>query len=351
MAESEIHCERRGAAGFIRLARPRALNALTPGMVAGMAQALDAFEHDPAVERVVVCGEGGKAFCAGGDIRLMHDLGRAGRHDEQLAFWHDEYRLNARIARYPKPYVALIDGIVMGGGVGVSLHGSHRVASEKYLFAMPEVGIGFFPDVGASHVLARLPHEAGTWLALTGGRIGAGDALALGLATHFVSSEQFPALAQALEGRGDTNMILSAQAAPPPEALLAGHFKTMARSFAGASLAAVVGALDVDASEFARNTLATLHRVSPTSLAIALRQLREAVHVSLEECLRMDFRIVSRICRGHDFYEGVRTVIVDKDQAPRWMPAHIEDLSRSATDAYFASLGAGELTFAQGVTA
>ena len=351
MAESEIQCERRGAAGFIRLERPRALNALTPGMVAGMAQALDIFEHDPVIERVVVTGEGGKAFCAGGDIRLMHDLGRAGRHDEQLAFWHDEYRLNARIARYPKPYVALIDGIVMGGGVGVSLHGSHRVASETFLFAMPEVGIGFFPDVGACHVLSRLPQEAGTFLALTGGRIAAGDALALGLASHFVPREQFPTLGVALEGRGDTDMIIAAHAAPRPAAAQTSQFTALAHLFSATSLTQIVANLASDSSELASATLATLRRVSPTSLAIALRQVREAAHLSLEDCLRMDFRVVSRICRGLDFYEGVRAVIVDKDQAPRWTPSRIEDLKSDVTESYFASLGAGELTFAQGVTA
>ena len=162
MAEAELLCERRGAAGLVTLNRPQALNALTHAMVLELSRALDAWADDPAVTRIVVTGAGERAFCAGGDIRHLYDLGKAGRHEEALRFWRDEYPLNVRIKRYPKPYVALIDGIVMGGGVGISLHGSHRVAGDRYQFAMPEVGIGFFPDVGATYALPRLPGATGT---------------------------------------------------------------------------------------------------------------------------------------------------------------------------------------------
>ena len=198
MSEPEIYCERRGVAGVVRLNRPKALNALTLDMVRVLRPALDAWERDPAVKCVVVTAAGERAFCAGGDIRHLYDLGRAGRCDEALQFWREEYPLNVRIKRYPKPYVALIDGIVMGGGVGVSLHGSHRVAGERYTFAMPEVGIGFFPDVGATYALPRLPGKVGTYLALTGARVGQGDALALGLATHAAKSGAFADIAEAL---------------------------------------------------------------------------------------------------------------------------------------------------------
>ena len=177
-AEPEVLCERRGAAGMIVLNRPRALNAVTHGMVRAIASALDAWEKDPAVTRVVVTGAGDRAFCAGGDIRQLYELGRSGRHAETLAFWREEYILNARIKRYSKHYVAIVDGIVMGGGVGLSLHGSHRIAGDRYLFAMPEVGIGFFPDVGATYALPRLPGQAGLWLGLTGARIRRADAVA-----------------------------------------------------------------------------------------------------------------------------------------------------------------------------
>src|SRR5918994_3966155 len=196
--EPEILCERRGEAGLITLDRPKALNALTLRMVRALRRSLDAWEADPAVTRVVIAGSGERAFCAGGDIRQLYDLGRGGRVEEALAFWREEYELNIRIKRYPKPFVALIDGIVMGGGVGVSLHGSHRVAGDRYSFAMPEVAIGFFPDVGATYALPRLPGRTGTYFALTGERLRAADALALGLATHAVPSTDHPALLEAL---------------------------------------------------------------------------------------------------------------------------------------------------------
>lgn len=212
--DQEIICERRGAAGFVLLNRPKALNALSHGMVRELARALDAWENDPAVTRIVVTASGEKAFCAGGDIRALHDFGKAGRQDEMLAFWREEYILNARIKAYPKPYISLIDGIVMGGGVGISLHGSHRVAGERYLFAMPEVGIGFFPDVGATFALPRLPDAAGVYLALTGDRVGQGDALALGLATHAAASARMGELAEALTGTAPVDEILAAFAQP-----------------------------------------------------------------------------------------------------------------------------------------
>jgi enoyl-CoA hydratase len=319
-------------------------------MVMTMAEALDRFEADPTVERVVISGAGERAFCAGGDIRLMHDLGRAGDHAAQLAFWRDEYRLNLRLAQFPKPVVALIDGIVMGGGVGVSVHATYRVAGDRYLFAMPEVAIGFFPDVGATYVLPRLPHQAGVWLALTGARIGAGDAAALGLATHVVPSVGFVALEAALEMPGDTAALLAAHAVDPPTATHAADIALIAEAFAGNDLAGVMASLETHAgdSAFAREALATLRRVSPTSLALTLRQMREGAGLSLAQALQLEFRIVSRICRAHDFYEGVRALIVDKDNRPVWTPARIEDLPADVTDAYVAPLGTDELTFPKG---
>ena len=210
MSEPEIICERRGAVGLATLNRPQALNAITQGMVADLARALDAWEADPAITRIVVQGAGGKAFSAGGDIRMLHEAGQAGRHGDALAFWRDEYRLNIRIKRYPKPYVALIDGIVMGGGVGLSLHGDHRVAGDRFRFAMPEVGIGFFPDVGATYALPRLPGATGMYLALTGARVGPDDGGALGLATHVVPSAAFPGILDRLVDGEDVAAALSA---------------------------------------------------------------------------------------------------------------------------------------------
>src|SRR5215208_241433 len=220
MAEAELLCERRGAAGLVTLNRPQALNALTHAMVLALSRALDAWADDPAVTRIVVTGAGERAFCAGGDIRHLYDLGKAGRHEEALRFWRDEYPLNVRIKRYPKPYVSLIDGICMGGGVGVSLHGSHRVAGDRYLFAMPEVGIGFFPDVGATYALPRLPGQTGMYLALTGERVRRADAVMLGLATHAVPSGNIEGLRQALIAGDPVEVALSRVATAPDQAPL-----------------------------------------------------------------------------------------------------------------------------------
>jgi enoyl-CoA hydratase len=344
--DAEIICEVRGAAGVVLLNRPQALNALSLGMVRELARALDAWEDDPRVTRVVVMSASEKAFCAGGDIRSLHDLGRARRYDEMLAFWGEEYVLNARIKSYPKPYIALIDGIVMGGGVGISLHGSHRIAGERYLFAMPEVGIGFFPDVGATFALPRLPGAAGVYLALTGDRVGAADAVALGLATHAVASGRMAELADALTGRGAIDDILAGFTQDPGPQKLAAERLTIAECFGAPSLAAILERLQAAAtggSAFAGKLLQTLRAKSPTSLAIAFEQMRRGAGFDFAEAMRTEFRIVSRVARGHDFYEGVRAVVIDKDHAPRWQPATLEAVDPAAIAAYFAPLGADEL--------
>ena len=344
----EARIERRGRAGFVILDRPRALNALTLSMVRVIARALDDFEHDPTIARVVVVGTG-RAFCAGGDIRKLYEQGRAGDHGAQLAFWREEYILDQRIKRYSKPYVALIDGVVMGGGVGIGMLGSHRVVSERCVFAMPEVGIGFFPDVGASWLLPRLPHRIGVFLAVTGLRAEAGDVAALGLATAFAPSASFPALERALEGDGSVEEILARFQAPPPPSPLTAEAAAIESAFARFDLAAIRAALADQAgkgSQFAAAALAALGQKSPTSQAIALRQMRLGGDLSFEAAIAMEYRIVSRICRGHDFYEGVRATIIDKDNRPRWRPGPGEPLPPEDVYGYFAPLEADELTFA-----
>src|SRR5215208_5409923 len=214
---SEILFERRGAAGIVTLNRPKALNAVTHAMVRALARQLEAWAQDGAVTRVIITAAPGRAFSAGGDLRALYDLGQAGRQAEALTFWRDEYPLNALIKRYPKPYVALIDGIVMGGGGGVSVHGSHRVAGDRFAFAMPEVGIGFFPDVGATWFLPRTPGELGTWCGLTGDRMKTADAVVAGIATHHVRSERFADLADALCGNVPVEAVLGAFAEPTEE--------------------------------------------------------------------------------------------------------------------------------------
>jgi enoyl-CoA hydratase/carnithine racemase len=344
---TEIICETQGAAGLVTLNRPQALNALTLDMVRALRRALDAWADDPRVTRVVVTGAGERAFCAGGDIRRLYDLGRAGRRDEALEFWREEYALNLRIKRYPKPYVALIDGIAMGGGVGVSLHGSHRVAGDRYVFAMPEVGIGFFPDVGATYALPRLPGRMGLYLALTGERARAADALAFGLATHAVPSAALAEARAALIDGAPVDAALGLAAREPDGAVLRGQRETIDACFAAESVAAVLARLDAAGSDFAVKTAATIRAKSPTSLRIAFEQMRRGGALDFEEAMRTEFRIVSRVVEGHDFYEGVRAAILDKDNAPRWRPPTLAEVTDAEVERHFAPLGPGrELEFA-----
>jgi enoyl-CoA hydratase len=342
----EVRCERRGAAGLITLNRPQALNAITLNMVRGMRRALDLWAEDPAVTRIVLTAAGERAFCAGGDIRQLYELGRAGRLQEALAFWREEYALNVLIQRYPKPYISLIDGIVMGGGVGVSLHGSHRVAGERYAFAMPEVSIGFFPDVGATYALPRLPGETGTYLALTGERVRAADALALGLATHTVRSDAFWSLLDQFAAGAEVEPVLQQAARDAGPAQVLEHRTLIDRCFSGGSVAEILSRLDEAAAQgsaFAAKTAATIRGKSPTSLALALEQMRRGKALSFAEAMRTEFRIVSRIVQGHDFYEGVRAAIIDKDGTPRWHPASLKGVDAPDIARHFASLGAAEL--------
>jgi enoyl-CoA hydratase len=341
-AEAEALVERRGSAGIIVLNRPKALNALTLTMVRLTAAALDGWERDPAVTRVLIFGAGEKAFCAGGDIRRLYEFGRAGDHASQLAFWREEYQLNVRFRAYPKPIVALVDGIDMGGGVGVSLNASHMVVGERFMFAMPEVGIGFFPDVGATFFLPRLPHRFGRYFALTGLRAGPGDAVALGMAGSFTPSARFAALAAALEGDAPVEETLLRFAEMPPPSPLLAEAGAIEPCFAGDDREAIVAALAAASAKgaaFAAPALAAMGEKSPTSQAIALRQVTIGGALAFDEAMRTEFRIVSRIARGHDFYEGVRAVLIDKDNAPRWAPPP----TQGEVDAYFAPLGSDEL--------
>ena len=348
MSEPEVTCEKAGCCGLITLNRPKALNALTLNMVREMAGALDRWERDREVTRVIITGAGGKAFCAGGDIKILYEFGKAGRHAEQLSFWREEYCLNRRIKLYPKPYVALADGIVMGGGAGISLLGSHVIAGEHFTFAMPETGIGFFPDVGATFFLPRLPGNAGVYLALTGAGMTCGDALAFGVATAYVPSARHANLAQRLIGGEDIAAAISAESAPPPASELHPHSQFIERCFSSATIPAILANLD-DAGraglDFARSAAHAIRSKSPSSLAIALRQMQIGAKLDIGEALRTEFRIVSRIARGHDFYEGVRAVIVDKDHRPLWNPAGMDSFEPAGIEAYFAPLLEGELDF------
>lgn len=340
----EILFERRGAAGIVTLNRPKALNAVSHAMVLAFHAQLDAWANDPAVTRVVITAAGDRAFSAGGDIRALYDLGKAGRHDEALRFWHDEYPLNTAIKKFRKPYVALIDGIAMGGGIGVSVHGSHRVAGDKFSFAMPEVGIGFFPDIGATWFLPRMPGETGTYCALTGERFGIADGVATGIATHRVPSARFADLLDGLTGTVSVDALLAAFAEPVGEGPITARRATIDRLFTGNTVEDILAALDREAAaastdaEWAGKTAATIRTKSPTSLKLALAQVRRGALWDFETCMRAEFRIVSRIVHGHDFYEGVRAVIVDKDNKPQWQPNALSGVSDAEIERHFAAL-------------
>jgi enoyl-CoA hydratase len=338
---NDIQFERRGAAGVVILNRPQALNAVTYEMVRALRAALDDWAGDPSVTRVVIMANGGRAFSAGGDIRALTDLGKAGKIDEALQFWRDEYPLNATIKNYRKPYVALIDGIVMGGGVGISIHGSHRVAGDKFQFAMPEVGIGFFPDVGATWFLPRMPGELGTYCALTGDRFNAADACATGVATHRIPSARFPALLEGLYGTVPVDAVLAAFTEPAGEGPIVARRAVIDRLFADNRVEDILRALDAEKSdhaEWARATATSIRAKSPLSLKLALAQVRRGKDWDFATCMDAEFRIVSRIIRGHDFYEGVRAVIVDKDNKPRWQPATLGKVSEAEVERHFAAL-------------
>jgi enoyl-CoA hydratase len=343
-SEPDILFERSGVAGCVILNRPQALNAVSHGMVLALTQKLIEWETDPAITRVVMTANGGRAFSAGGDLRALYDLGRAGRYEEALDFFRAEYALNTRIKYYRKPYVALIDGIVMGGGVGISAHGSHRVAGDRFGFAMPEVGIGFFPDIGATWFLPRLPGGLGTYCALTGGRLNADDGVGAGLATHRVASVRFVDLAQALCNAVSVDAVLGAFAQPLAQGSVLAHQVLIDRLFRRDRVEDVLASLDAAAVEsgteatFARAAAAAIRTKSPTSLKVALAQMRRGLSLDFRECMRTEFRIVSRVMRGRDFYEGVRAVIIDKDQAPRWQPPALEAVNAADVEQYFAPL-------------
>lgn len=338
----DITFEKSGRAAIVTLKRPQALNALTHAMLLALEAQLKAWESDDAIAHVVIRAEG-RAFSAGGDLMALYNA----RHDglSQLPFFADEYRVNAYIKRYPKPYIALVDGIVMGGGVGVSVHGSHRVATENAVFAMPEVGIGFFPDVGGSHFLPRLPDRFGFYLGLTGARIRAGDMCACGIATHHVPAERLGDLTGALTGSGETDAVLAGFAVPAKPQIFDAHRTAIAGLFAPGSLEDIIARLEAGAGDdaFAADTMKAMRAKSPISLAVALRQITDGAGRSMDDCMAMEYRIVTRMLTGHDFFEGIRAAIVDKGDTPQWRPASIADLDATAIDRYFAPLDEGEL--------
>jgi enoyl-CoA hydratase len=337
VSEPEVLIRIEGVAGRITLNRPKALNALNADMCLSITEALLAWRRHPRVRTVLIDAAGERAFCAGGDIRVVAESGR-GDGREARRFFHAEYRMNELLCRYPKPVVAILDGITMGGGVGISAPARVRVATERTLWAMPEGDIGLFPDVGGGWHLSRLPGEAGVWLALTGARLKAADCRALGIATHFVPSRELEALKAGLCSGGTVDPF-DEDPGPAPISAVA---EDIDRLFAGDTVA-IAAALGGDGSGWASEQQAILARKCPATLKVALRQIREgATRVSFADEMRVEYRIAVRMVRRHDFIEGVRAMIVDKDNAPRWEPPALEDVTEAMLDEIFAPLPAGE---------
>lgn len=332
-----------GGVGRIRLNRPRALHALTTAMCDGVLDALEAWRGDPDVAVVMIDHAEGRGFCAGGDIRMLAASG-AGDGAEARAFFRTEYRMNHRLFTYVKASVAVMDGVTMGGGVGLALPCRYRVATENTRFAMPETAIGLFPDVGGGWYLSRLAGRIGQYLALTGQRIDGAEAHALGLATHYVPAEQLDAVkaATVADPRG-VEAVLDAHAVAPPPARILDHRAAIDRLFAADTLEEIFAALAADPTPFAAETLAVLRTRSPQAMTVSLRLLKDgaAMHSFTDEMVQ-EYAVATRVVQRHDFTEGVRAVIVDKDNAPRWQPATPQDVSTHVIDQIFAPLPPAE---------
>lgn len=337
----EVLFAQEGQLGIITLNRPDALNALTLSMILAMQRQLSLWKHDDHVAAVVVQAAPGNAFCAGGDIRSLYFSGRINDAEQMQFFWH-EYRLNHFIYHFGKPYISLIDGIVMGGGVGISLHGSHPVATEHFVFAMPETGIGFFPDIGASHLLSRCPGYLGMYLGLTGNRLGAQDALKASLVNQVISSEQIPKLLHTLkhtdlsaDAHKGVAQCLREYAVVPSSAESTQIKPAIDVCFSPSTIEMIHLALQNMDGVWPASIDNSLAQKSPLSLKVTLAQLQKAKGMSLAECLQMDYDLVSHFMHGSDFYEGVRALLIDKDKKPRWNPAHLEQVSDVMVAEYF----------------
>ncbi len=334
-----INARIEGLLGRITLNRPKALNALTTEMCVAITEALVAWEDDPSVKAVLIDGAGDRAFCAGGDVVMLHDSGKAG-DDRAETFWRVEYALNELIHRYTKPYISLIDGIVMGGGVGLSVHGRYRVAGDTTLFAMPETGIGYFPDVGGTYFLPRLSCEhgdadcqaVGNWLGLTGARLGPSQCLDLDIATHFVPTSRHEDMIKALvEGSDFENILSDYHATPPDEAPI----PESVLCFAKGTLSEMISALETDGSEWAQSQLKQLHRKSPLALAVTLEAMTRGKTMGFRSAMTQELDLSLNFLATQDFYEGIRAQLIDKDRNPQWSHGHVETVSAEQIERLF----------------
>lgn len=331
-----------GAAGHLVLNRPRAINALTLEMVETLDRALTEWETDRRIACVVLTGAGERGLCAGGDVVMMRDSVLRDEARRARAFWRAEYLLDARIARYPKSFVAVMDGIVMGGGVGLACHASHRLATERLVLAMPEVGIGLHPDCGAAYLLARSPGELGTHLALTGARVDAADAVLCGLADRVISAASLAELPNLLAGGRVEEVVTALPGGPNPAAEpppLATERAWIDEAYAGISVEAIVGRLRKLDIPAASEAVATIEVKSPTALKVSLAALRRArAMTDVEQCLDQDYRVSTACAADHDLVEGIRAQVVDKDREPRWRPSALSAVTRDVIDRHFAAV-------------
>jgi enoyl-CoA hydratase len=351
VAEGDLIARKEGSAGIIRLNRPKAINAVTLEMFHDIDKALDAFEADPAVAVIVLEGAGERGLCAGGDIRALWESSKV-KGDLGKILWRDEYILNARIKKFPKPYVAFMDGIVMGGGVGLSAHSAHRVVTDRTKLAMPEVGLGFFPDVGGTWLLAHSPGEIGTYFGLTGQTMNGPDAIHARFADAVVSSSKLPALREALTKvapgatSADIQKLIESFSTGETAGPVAAQQAKIDALFSHDRMEDIVAALQRDGSDFAQATSKTLNEKSPRGMVVALKLLRLARTArSLEECLMREYRAALEVFSSDDFREGVRAAVIDKDRNPKWSPPRIEDVTPAMVAPYFAEIGADELKF------
>ena len=349
LQDGDVVVRAHGALRRITLNRPQALNAITLDMVATMTALLRAWADDPGVGAILLDGAGGRAFAAGGDIRALYDAAKSGDKTLPEKFWATEYRLDVLIARYPKPVIALMDGVVMGGGVGLSAHASHRIVTERSSVAMPEVAIGYFPDVGACFVLARAPGFTGTYLALTGARAAAADAISCGLADLHIPAARLDELPAALadsRGMHDVKARLDRFSAPPAAGRLAAARPWIDRCFGADTVEEIVERLTRSEEADAQAALETMRKMSPTSLKITLRNIRSALSFDeVEQSFQQDYRVSLACVAGHDFIEGIRAAIVDKDRNPLWRPDSLEGVTPDIVERHFRPVGALELKF------
>lgn len=346
----EIDIRKLGRAGRITLRRPKQLNALSYPMAVAIEKALDDWREDEDVALVIIDAEGERAFCAGGDIEDLYETAVAGDYEFGRTFWRDEYRLNAKIAAYPKPYVAFCQGFVMGGGVGISCHGSHRIVCETTQVAMPECGIGLVPDVGGSLLLANAPGWMGEYLGMTGRRMDAGNAIWVGFADTYVPKEKWDGLIARLEATGDVSAIEEA-AEPAPEATLEAELKEVDRFFSGESFAEILDRLEGADGAFAAETLATLAKKSPISVACTPTLIRRSrAHGTVPGALREEFRFTYRAAEEGDFIEGIRAAIIDRSHRPQWRIPDLHDVTPEVIEHMLAPLGDRELNLEGGET-